>query len=152
MKETQSKKETQPKKRKPASILFVLAYGAALYAFTFFILTPWVKKIAASDLFLKETDDIAQAYPISNPLTDMAILHCNVYVRDEIDETDSLTFVKDDSKVWTLGDYRYIVKSSVDVVDQAGASSIKQFACQIKYEDGDETNIDNWDFLGLNIY
>jgi len=145
-------KEKQPKKRKPPSIIFVLAYGAALYAFTFFVLTPWAKKIAASDLFLKKSDDIAQAYPISNPLTDMAILHCNVYVRDEFDETETVLFVKDGSKVWTLGDYRYVVKSSMDVTDQTGNSSTKQFACQIKYEDGDETNIDNWDFLGLNIY
>jgi hypothetical protein len=72
-------------------IVFAIAL-AALLAIQIKFFLPFMYDIAASDLFLVESKDEANAMAISNDMTALAFGHCNSYIKDELGEEKSASF------------------------------------------------------------
>lgn len=137
--------------RSTLTALLFIPFILALYVTLNKVFIPLALKAATSDLFLEETDDIGDMDPISNAKTKMASLHCNNEVSKEMGESLALQFPPDPKNVWDTGNATFVVSSYVDVTNPAEGTTRKLYACNIRYEGGDDTDFKNWTLLGLQF-
>jgi hypothetical protein len=138
--------------KKYSIILFIFGF-VLLFLFTQKVVLPLVYSVVKSDAFLVDSKDQGGQMAISNSMTDLAFLHCNNYIKSEIDEDTSISFSSKPLNVWSLGNYEYVVNGEA-VFTNAGTSATKKYACRIAYENGDNldgaTNFDNWSVGGID--
>ena len=135
-------------------ILFAIAL-AGLLALQIKFLLPWMYDIAASDLFLVESEDNANPMPISNDMTELAFTQCNSYINSQLDASEtSASFASQPTNAWSIGNYEYIINASVEIATKDAPSNTYQYVCRIQYENGDDlsgaSNIENWSVDGLS--
>jgi len=115
---------------------------------------PFAEKIAASDLFLEDSDDEGSRIATSTSMTHHAFTQCNKAIRNEIDEETNITFPSEPLQAWSLGNYKYIVNAEIEISDNSGRSFFKKYACQTQYDKGSDLNgvmdSDNWSITGLS--
>lgn len=135
------------------SIILFVACLAGLLALQIKFVLPFINQIAASDLFLVESKDLASPLPVNNDMTAIAFSHCNTYIKDDLGEDTSVTFANQPTNVWSLGNYEYIVNADVEILPKDGAASNRHYVCRIQYGNGDDlagaANIDNWKVSGV---
>ena len=133
-------------------IVFAVAL-AALLAIQIKFFLPFMYDIAASDLFLVESKDEANAMAISNDMTALAFGHCNNYIKEELGEEKSTSFASQATNAWSLGNYEYIVNADVEISGKDALGAIHHYVCRIQYNNGDDTSgagsFDNWNVVGL---
>ena len=126
---------------------------AVLLALQIKFIQPLLFKVAASDLFLVESKDEANAMAISNDMTALAYGHCNNYIKNEIGEEKSVSFTGQATNAWSLGNYEYIVNADVEISGKDAPGAIQHYVCRIQYSEGDDTsgasNFENWNVVGL---
>ena len=115
---------------------------------------PLVNKVIKSDLFLVESTDQGDMLPVSTPLTEMAFMHCNKYVKSELDSDLSIAFPDKPINAWSLGNHQYVINAEIGVTNDSSGTMNKKYVCRITYTKGDdETGIadyDNWSIYGLS--
>ena len=126
---------------------------AVLLALQIKFVQPLLFKVAASDLFLVESKDEANAMAISNDMTALAYGHCNNYIKNEVGEDKSVSFTGQATNAWSLGNYEYIVNADVEISGKDSPGAIQHYVCRIQYSEGDDlsgaSNFDNWNVVGL---
>jgi hypothetical protein len=73
-------------------ILLIIAGLVILILFQQKLIMPFVHKIIASDLFLVESKDEASQLPISTPLSGIAFMHCNNYIKSKLGPDVAIIF------------------------------------------------------------
>ena len=137
--------------------LFPLIFLVVLVALSLFqnkAVMPLVRKIAASGLFLEDSGDEGSRIATSTNMTNYAFMQCNKEIRDEVDSETNIIFPSEPLQSWTLGNYRYIVNAEIELISKDGASNFKKYACQARYEEGDNLeeamDPDNWSISGIS--
>lgn len=135
-------------------ILLFVACLVALLAIQIKFIMPSIEKIAASDLFLVESKDVANPMAISNDMTALAFSHCNTYIKNDLGEDKSVSFAGQPTNAWSLGNYEYIVNADVEISAKDEPSTMHHYVCRIQYSNGDDTsganNFENWDVEGVS--
>ncbi|WP_347987562.1 hypothetical protein [Methylomonas sp. AM2-LC] len=138
---------------KKSIVLFVVCLAGLLALQIKFVL-PYMNEIAASDLFLVESKDLASPLPISNDMTAIAFSHCNTYIKKDLGEETAVAFANQPTNVWSLGNYEYIVNADAEITPKDAAGSMRHYVCRIQYQNGDDlsgvASIDNWNIEGIN--
>ena len=118
------------------------------------LIMPFIYKIAASDLFLIESEDQASQLPISTPLSNIAFMHCNSYIKSELGPDVSTTFPEKPINAWTLGNYQYLINAEVTITSDSANASTQKYTCRITYNNGDNEDgaldFENWSIIGLS--
>jgi hypothetical protein len=113
---------------------------------------PYVYDVIKSDLFLVDSEDKGSDLPVSTPLSNIAFMHCNNYLKSKAETDVTMNFAEKPLKAWSLGNYQYVINAEVSITDSAGTST-KKYACRITYNKGDNEedalNIDNWSIIGV---
>ncbi len=135
-------------------ILLLVAGLAVLFFSQYKIVMPFVYKIVASDLFLVDSNDQASPIAISTPLSGIAFMHCNNYIKSELGPDTTIIFAEKPLNAWTLGNYQYLINAEVTVTKDAESTSTKKYTCRITYNNGDNQegtlDFDNWSIIGLS--
>ncbi|MDA1342914.1 MAG: hypothetical protein O2966_03380 [Proteobacteria bacterium] len=138
---------------KKFSILYLIIGIAVLFLLTQKVILPLVNDVIKSDAFLVDSKDQGSQLPISNPMTDLAFMHCNNYIKSELGSDTSITFSEKPANVWSLGNYQYVVKAELNMTNAANAAT-KKYACRITYDNSDDTSgsadFDNWSIIGID--
>lgn len=134
--------------------LFLIAGFAVLILITQKLIMPLVQDVIKSDLFLIDSKDQASQLPISTPLTDLAFMHCNNYIKSEFGSDVAVNFHEKPIKAWSLGNYQYVINAEIDITDDSTNVNTKKYVCRITYNDGDDEkgaiDFDNWSIEGLS--
>jgi hypothetical protein len=133
--------------------LFVVCL-VVLFAFQSKVIIPFLFDVASSDLFLKESDDIASEMPISNTMTEAAFAQCNAYIKSRTDTDAQVSFTAHPVNAWSLGDYQYVINADIQIATANATGATHRYACRIKYlKDNDPSgasNPENWSIEGLS--
>jgi hypothetical protein len=133
-------------------LLFIVALSALLYS-QIKVVLPFMVKVAASDLFLVQSNDQASQIAISTPLTNIAFKHCNNYIKSELGSDVNVIFPEKPLNVWSLGNYQYLISADITATDDKAVINNIKYACRITYNDGDDQegilDFDNWSINGL---
>ncbi len=135
-------------------ILFVVCL-VGLIALQAKVIMPWVYDIAASDLFLEESDDVAELdKSISTDMTSYAFDQCNLYIANELGTDFSTSFSSKPINAWGLGNYHYVINADIDLTPSDAQSFTRRYVCRIKYNKGNDqsgvTSPDNWTVEGVS--
>jgi hypothetical protein len=118
------------------------------------IVMPFIYKVVSSDLFLVDSKDQASPLPISTPLSGIAFMHCNNYIKSELGSDVTVIFPEKPLNAWTFGNYQYLISAEVDVTKNNEGSTTKKYACRITYNNGDDEegalDFKNWSIIGLS--
>ena len=115
---------------------------------------PFIYKVVASDLFLVDSKDQASSLPISTPLSAIAFMHCNNYIKSELGSDVAVIFPEKPLNAYTFGNYQYLISAEVTLTKDAVGTSTKKYVCRITYNNGDNEegalDFDNWSIIGLS--
>ncbi|MCX7091964.1 MAG: hypothetical protein NTY50_00720 [Methylobacter sp.] len=139
--------------KKYSIIIFVVAL-ATLLLIQSKVIMPFVYKVVQSDLFLVDSKDPGGQSPISTPLTGLAFLHCNNYIKSKLGPDVSINFHEQPLNAWSLGNYQYIVNAEIDITSATESPITKKYVCRITYKNGDNDegslDFENWSIEGLS--
>ena len=139
--------------KKYRTLLFIAGLTVLLLS-QYKVVMPFIYKVAASDLFLVESKDQASQLPISTPLSNIAFMHCNNYIKSELGPDVSVTFPEKPLNAWTLGNYQYLISAEVTITSDKASTSSKKYACRITYNNSDNEegalDFENWSIIGLS--
>ena len=134
-------------------LLFVICL-VALLAFQYKAVMPILYDIAASDLFLVDSEDKLNRVSSITPMTDNAFDQCNSYIANELFPEHSFTFPDQPLNAFSLGNYEYLINADIEILPVDAASFTKRYACRIKYDIEDDTtglaDLSNWSINGLS--
>lgn len=138
---------------KKYSIVFLIIGIAILILLMQKVFLPLVYDVVKSDAFLIDTKDQGSQLPISNAMTDLAFLHCNSHVKNELGSDVSVSFANKPLNTWSLGNYQYVVNAEFTVTGSSGAA-VKKYACRINYEKTENLELandpENWSVEGID--
>jgi hypothetical protein len=139
--------------KKYRTLLFIAGFAALLLS-QYKVIMPFIYKVAASDLFLVDSKDLASQLPISTPLSGIAFMHCNNYIKSELGPDVTIIFPEKPLNAWTLGNYQYLISAEITITNNTASTSTKKYACRITYNNGDNDegalNFENWSIIGLS--
>ncbi|MDD1623786.1 MAG: hypothetical protein LUQ56_07060 [Methylococcaceae bacterium] len=133
-------------------ILLIIAGLAILLLSQYKLIMPFIYKVVSSDLFLVDSKDQASQLPISTPLSGIAFMHCNNYIKSELGSDVSVAFPEKPLNAWTLGNYQYLISAEVTITSDT--TSTKKYVCRITYNNGDNEegalDFENWSIIGMS--
>jgi len=139
--------------KKYRTLLFIAGLAILLFS-QYKLIMPFIYKVAASDLFLVESKDQASQLPISTPLSGIAFMQCNNYIKSELGPDVSVSFPEKPLNAWTLGNYQYLISAEVTITTDTANTSTKKYACRITYNNGDNEegalDYENWSIIGMS--
>jgi len=134
-------------------LLIFIAGLAILLLSQYKLVMPFIYKVIASDLFLVDSKDQASQLPISTPLSGIAFMHCNNYIKSELGSDVSVTFAEKPLNAWTLGNYQFLISAEATITSDTASTSIKKYVCRITYNNGGNEegalDFENWSVIGL---
>jgi hypothetical protein len=135
-------------------ILLLIAGLAVLLLTQYKVIMPFIYKVVASDLFLVDSKDQASQLPISTPLSGIAFMHCNNYIKSKLGPDVTIIFPEKPLNAWTLGNYQYLISAEVTITSGTVSTTPKKYACRITYNNGDNEegalDFDNWSIIGVS--
>jgi hypothetical protein len=135
-------------------LLFFIICLAILLAFQSKVVLPLVLKVVSSDFFLVDSKDQASQSSISTPLTELAYMQCNNYIKSKLGHDVSISFPEKPLNAWSLGGYQYVINAEIDITTPTASTTPKKYVCRINYKNGDneEGALDfaNWSIEGLS--
>jgi len=140
--------------KKYHKLLFIAGLTALLLT-QYKVIMPFIYKVAASDLFLIDSEDQASQSPISTPLSGIAFMQCNNYIKSELGPDVAITFPEKPLNAWTLGNYQYLISAEVTITSDTANTGTKKYACRITYNNGESKeegalDFENWSIIGLS--
>ncbi|MCX7106431.1 MAG: hypothetical protein NTV66_02480 [Methylococcales bacterium] len=135
-------------------LIFVVGLIALLLT-QYKLVMPFIYKVASSDLFLVDSKDQSSQQAISTPLSNIAFMHCNNYIKSELGPDVTIVFPEKPLNAWTLGNYQYLISAEINVSGgDKTITSNKKYACRITYNNGDDQegalDFENWSIIGLS--
>lgn len=134
-------------------ILFVVCL-IALVLFQAKVIMPFVYEVVSSDLFLEESDDVAELNAINTDMTGYAFDQCNIYIANELDSDFTASFTAQPINAWGMGNYQYVINADIDLTPTDAQTFTRRYVCRIKYDKGNDqsgvTNPDNWTIEGVS--
>jgi hypothetical protein len=134
-------------------LIFVLGLAALSVSQQKFIM-PLIYDVIKSDLFLVDSKDKGSNLAVSTPLTNIAFMHCNNYIKSKAAADVTINFAEKPLKAWDIGNYQYIINAEATMTSGSSASVTKKYACRITYDEGDNQedvlNMDNWSIIGVS--
>lgn len=134
-------------------ILFVVCL-IALVLFQAKVIMPFVYEVVSSDLFLEESDDVAELNAINTDMTGYAFDQCNIYIANELDSDFTASFTAQPINAWGIGNYQYVINADIDLTPTDAQTFTRRYVCRIKYDKGNDqsgvTNPDNWTIEGVS--
>lgn len=113
---------------------------------------PLVYDVIKSDLFLVESKDKGSDLPVSTPLSNLAFMHCNNYIKSKASPDESISFAEKPLRAWDIGNYQYVINAEINSTSNS-LTTTKKYTCRITYNNGDNEedalNIDNWSIIGV---
>ena len=135
--------------------LLIIAGIIGLILFQRELLIPIAKDAATSDLFLKDTNDLASPYSQSNEMTQFAFVHCNAQAKESLGGKVNVNFGQAPTRAWSTGGYDYVVTADAVVTKENGETKTKKYLCNITYNNGDDTSgaaqAANWTLHGIKL-
>jgi hypothetical protein len=135
-------------------ILLFIAGLAVLLLIQQKVIMPLVHKVIASDLFLVESRDEASQLPISTPLSGIAFMHCNNYIKSQLGPDVAIIFPEKPLNAWTLGNYQYLINAEINITGGTSNTGAKKYVCRITYNNGDNEegalDFNNWSIIGVS--
>lgn len=135
------------------TLLFIAGLTALLLT-QYKLIMPFIYKVVSSDLFLVESTDNASQLPISTPLTDIAFMQCNSYIKSRLGSDAAISFPEKPLNAWSLGNYQYLISAEVTITGESANFGQKKYACRINYDKGANQegvlDFDNWSVIGLS--
>ena len=139
--------------KKYRTLLFIAGLAALLLS-QYKVVMPYIYKIAASDMFLVDSKDHASQLPISTPLSGIAFMHCNNYIKSKLGPDVVITFPEKPLNAWTLGNYQYLISAEINITSNTSNTGAKKYACRITYDNGDNEegalDFENWSIIGIS--
>lgn len=139
--------------KKSQKLLFIVIL-ILLFLSQYKLVMPLMYKVAASDLFMVDSKDQASPLPIATPLSNIAYMHCNHYIKSELGADAIVTFPEKALNAWTLGNYEYLIHGEFGVTDKASNTGNKKYTCRIMYKNGDDQegilDFANWSIVGMS--
>jgi len=139
--------------KKYRTLLFIAGLAVLLLS-QYKVIMPFIYKVVASDLFLVDSKDQASQLAISTPLSGIAFMHCNNYIKSELGPDVTVIFPEKPLNAWTLGNYQYLISAEVTITSNTASTSTKKYACRITYNNGDNEegalDFENWSIIGLS--
>jgi hypothetical protein len=118
------------------------------------LVMPFIYKVVSSDLFLVDSKDQSSQHAISSPLSNIAFMHCNNYIKSELGPDVTIVFPEKPLNAWTLGNYQYLISAEISVSEDKTSDGSNKYACRITYNNGDDQegalDFDNWSIIGLS--
>ncbi len=118
------------------------------------LIMPLVNEVVKSDLFLVDSKEQGSMLAVSTPLTELAFMHCNKYIKSELDPDLTITFPDKPINAWSLGNYQYVVNAEISITSETAGTTTKKYVCRITYKNGDDqagiADFDNWSIYGLS--
>ena len=134
--------------------LIFIAGLAVLLLTQYKLVMPFIYKVISSDLFLVDSKDQASQLPISTPLSGIAFMHCNNYIKSELGPDVTVAFPEKPLNAWTLGNYQFLISAEVTVTGATADTNTKKYACRITYNNGDNEegalDFNNWSIIGVS--
>jgi hypothetical protein len=134
-------------------IVLIVGLGLLIF-FQNKVIMPLVNDVIKSDAFLVDTKDQGSQLPISTELGDIAFMHCNNYIKSELDSDQAVEFSEKPLKVWSLGNYQFMVNADITINDKTAGTSSQKYLCRITYDNGENQegamDFDNWTLVGLS--
>lgn len=116
---------------------------------------PFIYDVIKSDLFLVDSKDKGSDLPISTPLSNIAFLHCNNYIKSKAAADTSVSFAEKPLKAWDIGNYQYVINAEINMTSNS-VTTTKKYTCRITYNNGDNEenalNIENWSIIGVSDF
>ena len=144
----------QPNFMKKYRTLIFIAGFAVLLLTQYKLIMPFIYKVIASDLFLVDSKDQASQVPISTPLSAIAFMHCNSYIKSELGPDVTVVFPEKPLNAWTLGNYQFLISAEVTITGDTASTSTKKYVCRITYDNGDNEegalDFENWSVIGVS--
>lgn len=138
---------------KKISILYLLVGVGFLILLMQKIVLPLVYEVVKSDAFLVQSKDEGSQLPISNAMTDLAFLHCNNYIKEQLGQDVTITFANKPLHAWSMGNYQYVINAEANVT-AANKTSTQKYACRATYDNGDNQegvmDVENWSIIGVD--
>lgn len=136
------------------SIIVLIVGLGLLIVFQNKVVMPLVNDVIKSDAFLVDTKDQGSQLPITTELSNIAFMHCNNYIKSELDSDISVTFSDKPINVWSLGNYQFMVNAEINMDDKDNGASVKKYVCRITYDNGENQegvlDFDNWSIVGVS--
>lgn len=135
------------------SFALFIVFALVTYGVTFYGIQPALKKIVTSGIFSDETN-VRSDYSRES-VEEMANMHCKQFIAQELEDQQPIQFSEQPTTLLTVGDPisgRFLVQSNLELTAKDGGSPTRKYACQIKLEGGDISDIENWDFISHRIW
>jgi hypothetical protein len=114
---------------------------------------PLVYDVIKSDLFLIDSKDKGSDLPVSTPLSNLAFMHCNNYIKSKASPDESISFAEKPLRAWDIGNYEYVINSEINITSNS-IPTTKKYTCRIVYKNGDNEegslDIENWSIIGVS--
>ncbi|HLF98108.1 MAG TPA: hypothetical protein VI457_13270 [Methylococcaceae bacterium] len=133
------------------SLGLLVVFIIALYLSLNKAVVPFIEEVAQSSLYMKETTDDDPLGEIRNARTDQAQLHCENQLREDQGAAAVPTSTDTNYKAWSIGDFTYVIKGSLDLAGENGEPGHYRYACKIHWNGKDMTDPDNWSTYGMDI-
>jgi len=139
--------------KKYRTLIFIAGLAVLLFS-QYKLIMPFIYKVIASDLFLVDSKDQASQIAISTPLSAIAYMHCNNYIKSELGPDVTIVFPEKPLNAWTLGNYQFLISAEVVITSDTASTSTKKYACRITYDKGDNEegalDFENWSVIGVS--
>jgi hypothetical protein len=139
--------------KKYRTLIFIAGFAILLLS-QYKLIMPFIYKVIASDLFLVDSKDQASQIAISTPLSAIAFMHCNNYIKSELGPDVTVVFPEKPLNAWTLGNYQFLISSEVTITSDTASTRTKKYACRITYDNGDNeegaVEFENWSVIGVS--
>ena len=135
------------------SFALLIVFALVTYLVTFYGVQPALAKLATSGFFNDETD-VRSDYS-QDSIEEMASMHCKQFIAEELEDQQPIQFSEKPTTLLTVGDPisgRFLIKSDLELTTGDGTSPAREYACQLKLEGGDISDIENWDFISHRIW
>ena len=118
------------------------------------IINPLLFDVASSDFFLEESEDKGAMNSISTPMTDIAFMHCNNYIREELDEEIIIYFQSKPVHAWGIGGQQYVINGEIETTSDNSPSVLTKYVCRIHFSNGSNEDeamkFENWSVYGVS--
>lgn len=129
-----------------ASGLLLILFIVGLYFVQNKAVMPFVEGIVQSDAFEADTSALE-----GKDRTRIAFTQCNDFLQEDVGPDSALQFAGEDYKSWELASGRYLISSYVLQQDASGKQVRKNYACNVQFSGGDDTDHANWKLLGMDL-
>jgi hypothetical protein len=141
----------KPRLNRWVSLALLVAFIVVLYLSLNKAVVPFIEEVAQSSLYMKETEDDDPLGEVRNTRTDVAQLHCENQLREDRGAAAVPSGTDTAYKAWSIGDFTYVIKASVELPGENGTPARYHYACKIHWNAKEMNDAGNWSVYGMDV-